>query len=399
MADMPAHVREVLNTLEGGGYQAWLVGGCLRDMLLGRAIHDWDVATSALASNVAALFPKTIETGARFGTVTVVTSGGAVEVTTLRRDGTYSDKRRPDEVLFVDDLLEDLKRRDFTINAMAMTAAGQLSDPFDGRGDLTRRLIRCVGRAEDRFSEDALRMFRALRFSAQLGFDIEEDTMKAIAACAPLCAALSAERVRDETEKMLLSDRPGLIGTAVEYGLFNGRLNRQGALPDCLRRIAGLPLERQLRWAALCAVLQHSGFILSGRAFLSAMRLDNETVRNSAAGTDVVLKGYPSDRLDLKRLLSGLGTDAVRSAAAANDVLYGGNALDFVNDVISSGECFTLAELAISGDDLIALGAMPGKQLGEALKRLLDHVIDHPEDNKRAFLIGFAAKTMEKAVN
>ncbi len=184
MTGIPDYVRAVLGTLEEAGHQAYLVGGCLRDMLLGRDIHDWDVATTALGAEVMQLFQKTAATGARFGTVTVITSGGNVEVTTLRSDGVYSDCRRPDEVRFVGDLLEDLKRRDFTINAMAMTAAGVLSDPFDGQGDLKRRLLRCVGRAEDRFSEDALRMFRALRFSAQLGFDIEEGTMAAVGKCA-----------------------------------------------------------------------------------------------------------------------------------------------------------------------------------------------------------------------
>lgn len=401
MTCIPEHVRGILNTLESGGFKAWLVGGCLRDMLLGRTIHDWDVATSARSAEIVSLFPKTVETGARFGTVTVITSGGLVEVTTLRSDGVYSDRRRPDEVHFVDDLLEDLKRRDFTVNAMAMTSAGGLSDPFDGQGDLERRLIRCVGRPEDRFSEDALRMFRALRFSAQLGFDIESLTMAAIGRCAQLCAALSAERVRDETEKILLSPRPELVGAAVSLGLFEGRLDKaDGQSADlldvqspALRRIAGLPEDSRLRWSSFCAVLQRNRRTASARDFLRAMRLDAKTVRSCAAGAETALAApLPEDRTALKRLMSAVGPDAARCAAAADVVLRGGDTLRRIEEVISGGECFSIAQLAVTGDDLIAMGITPGRQLGLLLKKLLDHVIDHPEDNKREVLMKRALK-------
>lgn len=401
MTCIPEHVRGILNTLESGGFKAWLVGGCLRDMLLGRTIHDWDVATSARGAEIVSLFPKTVETGARFGTVTVITFGGLVEVTTLRSDGVYSDRRRPDEVHFVDDLLEDLKRRDFTVNAMAMTGAGGLSDPFDGQGDLERRLIRCVGRPEDRFSEDALRMFRALRFSAQLGFDIESLTMAAIGRCAPLCAALSAERVRDETEKILLSPRPELVGAAVSLGLFEGRLDKaDGQSADlldvqspALRRIAGLPEDNRLRWSSFCAVLQSNRRTASARDFLRAMHLDAKTVRSCAAGAAAALAApLPEDRTALKRLLSHIGPDAARCAAAADVVLRGGDTLRRIEEVISGGECFSIAQLAVTGDDLIAMGIAPSRQLGAILNKLLDHVIDHPEDNKREVLMKRAQK-------
>ncbi|NMA26061.1 MAG: polynucleotide adenylyltransferase [Clostridiales bacterium] len=393
MTCIPEHVREIMNTLESGGFKAWLVGGCLRDMLLDRTVHDWDVATSARGAEIRSMFPRTVDTGARFGTVTVVTASGPVEVTTLRSDGTYSDGRRPDRVRFVDDLLEDLKRRDFTINAMALTAAGELSDPFDGRGDLERRLIRCVGRPEERFSEDALRMFRALRFSAQLGFDIESLTMAAIGRCAHFCSGLSSERVRDETEKILMSPKPELIGTAVEVGLFSGRIERAVLPYDALCRLNGLPEDRRLRWSAFCALLQRAGLVSSARDFLFTMRLDAKAVRYCGAGVEAALAApLPEDRTGLKRFLSRIGPDAARCAATADVVLGGGEALDRIEEIISSGECFSITRLAVTGDDLTALGIAPGRQLGGILKALLDHVIEHPEDNVKEILMKRAGR-------
>ncbi len=388
VAIMPEYVRNVLNTLEANGHKAYLVGGCLRDMLLGRDIHDWDVATSALCPEIITLFPKTVETGARFGTVTVITESGLVEVTTFRSDGVYTDKRRPDDVRFVDDLGEDLKRRDFTINAMAMTNTGLLSDPFDGQADIKRRVIRCVGRAEDRFSEDALRLFRALRFSAQLSFDIEDETMKAIKKCAHLCAALSAERVRDETEKILQSDRPETAGKAVAYGLFAGRLLQSVDLPENLDKLSTLPKDRLMRWAAFCAVLKRAGLIESAQEFLYAMRLDAKTVRYAGAGSVTALAGpLPDNRMSLKRLMADIGVEASLCAAAAEEILRGGSTIRSVEEVISSGECYSFSELAVTGDDLIARGIAPGIGLGDMLKKLLEHVIENPLDNNRVTLL------------
>jgi tRNA nucleotidyltransferase (CCA-adding enzyme) len=389
-------VQRILMTIEKGGFEAVLVGGCVRDMLLGRPVHDWDVATSAPDARVAGLFPRTVPTGVRFGTVTVVAPEGCVEVTTYRSDGAYTDSRRPDSVAFVGELTEDLRRRDFSMNAMAVRPDGTVVDPFGGRADIARRLIRCVGNAADRFSEDALRMFRALRFKAQLGFEIEEDTMAAIRACAPLCAALSAERVRDETEKILLSARPENIGTAVECGLYAGRLNgvevaQAPERPDpaaALRRIAALPEDRPLRWAALTAVLVRAGLTGCAKSFLGAMRLDNGTVRSAGAGAEKALGGpIPEDRIALKRLMAALGADAALCAAAAADALRGGDSLRRVRDLLESGECWSLNGLAVAGEDLISLGIPQGPALGAALKKLLEHVIERPEENKRDVLI------------
>ncbi len=214
MKQPPKYVLDILCALGRAGHSAALAGGCVRDSLLGRRPNDWDVASSARPEEVLALFPRCVPTGLRHGTVTVLSRGGAVEVTSFRAEGAYSDHRRPDSVAFGCSLEEDLARRDLTVNAMAMDAAGNVTDPFGGRADLERRLLRCVGAPERRFSEDALRMLRTVRFSAQLGFGVEAETLRAVRELAPLAASLSAERVRDELIKTLRSPRPSSPGSS-----------------------------------------------------------------------------------------------------------------------------------------------------------------------------------------
>ena len=243
----------MLYTLRGAGYGAYFVGGCVRDSLLGRRVHDWDAATSAPPQAVQALFERTAPTGLRHGTVTVISGGRALEVTTFRTEGAYSDHRRPDSVRFTGDLAADLSRRDFTINAMAMGPEGDVTDLFGGRADLQRRLIRCVGEPERRFSEDALRMLRALRFSAQLGFDIDPRTDAAVTALAPTAAALSAERVRDEFLRALASPRPQRAWEMLTRGLLARFAAAEGEAPP----LAALPVYARL--AHLCFELERRG--------------------------------------------------------------------------------------------------------------------------------------------
>lgn len=393
---IPDYVRTVLDRLESGGHNTYLVGGCLRDMLLGRPIHDWDVATTASGAAIAALFPRTAETGLRFGTITVITGEGTVEVTTLRSDGAYHDRRRPDSVLFVNDLNEDLKRRDFTMNAMAMTRSGEIKDPFGGQEDIKRRLIRCVGEAEARLNEDALRTYRALRFSAQLSFDIEEHTMAAVKKCAPLCAGLSAERVRDETEKILMSDMPEIIGSAVECGLYAGRLKAIKTKPEKLGNIAKLPKNSMMRWSAFCALLLNGGLIDSAADFLCQMRLDAQTVKNGGAGAAAALRRELTDRLSIKKKLSQSGVEMTLCEAAADEALCGGDAVSRVEEVLKSGECFSYKDLAVSGNDLLERGFKQGTVLGQALKKLLEHVIENPENNNRETLLLLAEKAQSQ---
>ena len=209
---VPPHAAACCRRLWEAGYEAYPVGGCVRDLLLGRTPPDWDVTTSALPEQVMALFPGAVPTGLRHGTVTLPTRGGPVEVTTFRTEGGYADGRHPDAVSFRATLREDLARRDFTVNAMALDRDGTVIDPFGGRADLAARLLRCVGDPALRFREDALRMFRAVRFSAQLDFALCDDLPPAIRANAGRASALSAERVHGELEAILLSPRPAKPG-------------------------------------------------------------------------------------------------------------------------------------------------------------------------------------------
>jgi len=366
--------RKQADRLLAAGFAAYAVGGCVRDTLLGRRPHDWDLATDASCAEVAALFPRTVPTGARYGTVTVFAYGGRCEITTFRREGTYTDGRRPDGVAFVSDIREDLARRDLTVNAMAMSPDGALTDPFGGRADLDRRLIRCVGEPEARFTEDALRMFRAVRFAAELGFDIEEKTAAAIARCAPLAARLSAERVREETERMLCSPRPSAVAEAVGLGLYDAYLARRA--PD-LAPLEKLPKKPLYRWCALTAALLRCGAIEDGEAFLRALRLDKKTVRLAAfaAGTDL-----PPDGEGLRLFLARHGVEEALCAAAAAG-RYGA-----VRRAVRAGGYVPVSVLAVGGRELETLG-LRGEAVGETLARLAADATRGAVANERAALL------------
>ena len=217
--DLPQDVDNIIGKLEAAGYEAYAVGGCVRDSILGREPDDWDITTSATPSEIKEIFRRTVDTGIQHGTVTVLMHGTGYEVTTYRIDGIYEDSRHPKEVSFTDDLTKDLERRDFTINAMAYNKTRGLVDVFDGIGDLDRRLIRCVGDPNERFSEDALRMMRAVRFAAQLGYDIDEATASAIRDKADTLAKVSAERIMTELTKLIMSDNPDMLRNCYELGL------------------------------------------------------------------------------------------------------------------------------------------------------------------------------------
>lgn len=248
---IPAGVRGCLDTLRQAGYAAHPVGGCVRDLLLGRTPGDYDLCTSARPEQVMALFERTIPTGIQHGTVTVLTGDGPVEVTTFRREGGYADGRHPDGVAFDVGLTEDLARRDFTINAMALGPAGEVIDPFDGQADLKAGLIRCVGEPDRRFAEDALRMLRAVRFAAQLGFAIAPETEEAIRRNAGRMARVSGERIKAELEKILLSPHPERAGELLRWGLL-AHLWPVCSCPDlsCLRELPPQPIPR---WRGFCA--------------------------------------------------------------------------------------------------------------------------------------------------
>ena len=372
----PKYVIHILNTLERSGYEARLVGGCVRDTLLHRRPNDWDVATAAAPEAVTELFERTVPTGIRHGTVTVLYGGSACEVTTYRVEGAYSDHRRPDSVRFTSRLEEDLSRRDFTINAMAMDASLAITDPFGGREDLSRRLIRCVGDARERFTEDSLRMLRAVRFAAQLDFALDSAALEAIAGCAPLCSALSPERVAAELRAVLASRDPDMVWLMADLGLLNvwltpreGERTHLSALPRCARL------------AHFCNDLSRCGSITSTDTFLRSLRMDTRSVKTCSAAAEILASGSR----DYKRLLRDYGEDAVLAAYPKSRRLRA---------VLRSGECWSLASLAITGGELAALG-YTGRELGEELRRLLEHVIDCPEDNRPEILCKLASERIE----
>ena len=367
----------IIETLLHAGFEAYYVGGCVRDTLLGRPVHDWDITTSARPEQVMAVFPRCIPTGVKHGTVTVLLDGCTAEVTTYRVDGEYEDARRPEHVEFVRSLREDLARRDFTVNAMAMDRSGRITDLFDGRDDLHARVIRCVGDPDRRFSEDALRMLRAIRFSAQLGFSVESETMEALRRQRSLCARLSCERVQTEAEKTLLSPEPERFGEMMSLGLLTACGLSGEADVSLLRHV---PARRDTRWAA---------------AKLCAQELDPVRFRLPAAlcrQIETCARTWQTDRseLDWKRLIAAEGWDAARLQAA----MQGSPAVDRIAD---SGECVSLAQLAVTGRDFPEL---QGPCVGSMLHVLLGHVLVHPEDNSRERLLTLAQTiNLEKGTN
>lgn len=266
---LPLPVQACCNTLRKAGHAAHPVGGCVRDLLLGRVPGDWDVTTSARPEQVQALFSHTIPTGIKHGTITVMEDNIPIEVTTFRTESSYGDSRHPDAVSFDTDLTGDLARRDFTVNAMALDERLDVIDPFGGKVDLERKLIRAVGEPECRFSEDALRILRGVRFAAQLGFEIEEKTAAAMTVCAPLVDKVSAERIKAEVEKTLLSPNPQQVGELVKLGVLDRFWSEW---VDCdwndLKKAENTPTER---WRVFCAL---SGFPIEALPIERAVRME-----------------------------------------------------------------------------------------------------------------------------
>lgn len=360
---------KVLETLQSAGYEAWYVGGCVRDTLLGRPIHDWDITTSALPEQVLALFPRTVPTGLPHGTVTVLSDVGPVEVTTYRADGAYHDGRHPDAVRFVRSLREDTARRDFTVNAMAMDQRGTICDFHGGRTDLAAGILRCVGAPNRRFREDALRMLRACRFAAQLGFTIEQASWAALLRCAPRCEQLSRERITEEVTKTLCSPAPQWVGTMTDAGLLTS-CGLTG--PQNLTGLAALPPTVEARWAGFA--------ILVPELDLSAFRLPAKLVR--LCQTARAHWPAPEDPLGWKRLLAAEGEEAARLLAALAQT-------DAVDKILASGDCVSLKTLAVSGRDFPLLR---GPALGQMLHALLGHVLQCPADNRRDILLELSKK-------
>ena len=382
MHHLPAYVKQALNRLNTAGFLAFVVGGAVRDVCLGSAPVDFDIATNATPEQTEALFPKTLSFGKKHGTITVVTDVGTIEVTSFRKDGSYHNHRQPESVLFVGDLRSDLSRRDFTINAMAMDVDGNIIDPFDGQSDLTAKMIRTVGDPSLRFSEDALRMFRALRFSAKLGFEIETDTHLAIAQNAHLAKNLSAERVQAELAGILQSDRPEMVEKLFAYGLLDKFLGKENPkISHSLSMIKQLKAEKNLRFIAFLYVTELSEMILEH------LRLDRRTVKLTGKVLSLTNETIGAEKVKLKQQLFRFGVEPVTMAVLLEDTFKQTKKQKMLDEILLKQEPYTASHLAVNTTDLMAAAQLSGSAVGKALTALTWHVIAYPEDNTRERLL------------
>lgn len=431
---LPDSVKKILYTLEENGYEGYAVGGCVRDALLGRMPQDWDITTNAKPLQVKALFRRTIDTGLQHGTVTVMLDHVGYEVTTYRIDGEYEDGRHPKEVRFTGSLSDDLMRRDFTINAMAYNETEGLVDLFGGRKDLESGVICCVGEPKERFSEDALRMMRAIRFSAQLGFTIEKNTFAAIRELAPTIQRISAERIRTELLKTLTSAYPYDVRLFYETGLSGYFLpeldlmmeTKQNNPHHCysvgehvLHSLGEVPADKVLRLTMLlhdvakphCKTTDEAGIdhfhghpfqgAEIARKILRRLRMDNET---TARVTQLIRwhdDNPPLTERNVRRAVCRAGVAqypdlfAVKRAdiRAQSDykkeekLRYVDEFETLYEQIIDNRQCLSVRELAVDGSDLLAAGVPQGKAVGEALHALLELVLENPECNTREYLL------------
>ena len=438
--ELPVDVKNIIETLEANGYEAFAVGGCVRDTLLLRVPGDWDITTSAKPEEVKAIFSHTIDTGIQHGTVTVMKNHVGYEVTTYRIDGEYEDARHPKEVIFTANLVEDLKRRDFTINAMAYNDRVGIVDEFQGIQDLEDKVVRCVGNPRERFSEDALRMLRAIRFAAQLGFRIDEETKAAIKELAPTLAKVSKERIAVELVKILVSDHPEEIRTAYELGLTRVFMPEFDVAMETIQHnhhhkytvgehsivaMQHVQPEKMIRLIMLLHDLAKPvvlttddkgydhfvGHTQAGanmaKGILRRLKFDNATI-------DFVYRMVkhhddrpPMDNMALvRRRISEIGLENMpmmieikRADILAQSDYNFESKMGYVDDlerayqeVIEKNYCVDKKDLSVNGRDLIAMGMKPGEEIGVVLDLLFDIVINDPRLNEREKLLERANK-------
>lgn len=389
--EIPKTPAALIDRLRARGHKAYIVGGCVRDTLMGREPEDYDLCASAAPEEVIRIFSdhRVVPTGIRHGTVTVIEDGAGYEITTFRIDGSYSDSRRPDSVRFTDDIREDLARRDFTMNAIAYSPYEGLIDPFGGRDDIEKKLIRCVGNPAERFGEDALRILRAWRFSAKLGFEIEARTAAAAQDAVGLLKSVSAERIREELRGMLRSPAG-----------FAERVLRENS--RALRAVLGVEPVNSCALAAaegmdeITRLAVFFGYTLgqSGAECADIMRRLKFDGASVAAVSELVTEagnGIAADTVGIKRGLNRIGKAQYRRlidvSRAIGETDKAAEAERRLDRIIAEKQCFKLADLAVSGADFIAEGYSPGRTLGTALSALLDEVIRGAVKNERTALL------------
>ena len=431
---LPENVKKIIEELNAAGAEAYAVGGCVRDSILGRVPNDWDITTSAKPEEVKAVFKRTVDTGLKHGTVTVLMGKEGYEVTTYRIDGEYEDGRHPKNVEFTSNLKEDLLRRDFTINAMAYNETDGLVDIFGGMEDIKRKVIRCVGNPKERFTEDALRLLRAIRFAAQLGYTIDEETYEAIVELAPTLKKISAERIQAELNKTILSDNPAMLKTAYEAGLtaqFMPELDRcfetnQNNPHHCysvgdhiIKTVENIEKDKALRLAMLfhdmakplCKTTDEDGVDHFRGHPIKSAEISKEILRRLKYDNDTIdkvfkLVEYHDIRLEkgektMRRAMNKIGTDLFPDIfkvwkadfEAQSDYQreekikrFNDNLADY-ESIVAKNECVCLKDLAVTGKDLIEKGIEPGPQIGEILNKMLEEVIENPENNNREYLL------------
>ena len=431
---IPSKVETIINILETAGFEAYAVGGCVRDTLLGRTPNDWDITTSARPEQVKELFHRTVDTGLAHGTVTVLMDKEGFEVTTYRVDGEYEDGRHPKEVTFTASLEEDLKRRDFTINAMAYNHRKGLVDLFDGQKDLEGKVIRCVGDPLERFTEDALRIMRAVRFSAQLGFSLETDTRKALSVLAPNLKHVSAERIQVELVKLLVSPHPDYLRIAYEAGI------TKEFLPEfdlCMETPQNTPhhcytvgehILHSLLYVKEDRVLRITMFLHDiakpvvrktdengrdhfknhgpegekmAKSILRRLKFDNDTISKVTRLIRWHDLRPSSDPVEVRKAMNIIGEDLFpmwmevqkADSQAQSDYLAEEKRARQEGvrrtweKIVREGQCVSLKGLAVTGSDLIAAGMKPGKEMGAVLHMLLGKVLEEPELNEKDKLL------------
>lgn len=374
----------ILKQIEAAGFEAYFVGGCVRDVLLGLPIHDVDIATSAYPQEVKQIFKRTVDTGIQHGTVMVLDHGNGYEITTFRTETGYQDFRRPDKVTFVRSLKEDQLRRDFTINALAARHDGTIIDNFDGLEDLDAHLLRAVGNAHDRFHEDALRMMRAVRFESQLGFHLEDETARALSENAPLLAHIATERIAAEFIRLLLGiQRSAGLRSLIDSGLYRycpGLAEGQSAL----ERYEALPNTQLTDPAAAWALLAYLLDVPAGQLMKKWKQANNLSSATAAAQKVLprLLNG-DADNWDLYTC----GRPALAAALAAAQLLQPGFDADATLERYDALDIKHSQDLAINGGDLIQAGFKPGRELGQILSQLERDVVAGKVSNDRATLM------------
>ena len=379
MINLPNYVISALKILNDAGFEAYCVGGAIRDHLLGITPFDYDITTNAKPSNIISLFEKTVPTGIKHGTVTVIIDDFSIEITTYRTDGEYLDHRSPENVNFVSSVLEDVKRRDFTVNSILYHPKIGFYDPQNGISDINNKIIRTVGDPNLRFEEDALRILRAFRFSSQLGFTIESSTINSALQLAPTLRSISVERIFIEFKKIIISKSPNFSSPLFELGTFEflgiSRCN--------LSKIDKLPNEFSLRFAYLCR-----SYNLNPTTILKNLKADNQTIKDTENLYKILSSPVPKTKAEIKYLLRDYGLVSFSDFCSANSLYISENPILSAqfNEILENNEPFCINQLDISGDDLKKHG-LSGIEIGQTLDRLLNHVIIDPSLNQKDKLL------------